>query len=309
MMESGDRLLALAEQRISHGQLDGAIDALRQILSHEPENAAAHALLAAVLIDKKRLHAARHEANLALAADPELELARFVRGRVALAQRQFDEAERQFEHLRSVNPLQASYHREMATVHALRGQDAKVLPLLEQALTLDPQDPSTLADLASYWEQRREYPRAEEYARSALQVDPEHLDAIVVMGRIHLGRGDIDAARAHAAWALGNDPSNTSALLLLAMIKARRSPLIGVWWRYNAWMSGLGSTRAILVLLGAFLAYRLTEITAGAMGHPDAAKVIEWVWLGIVAYTFFGPVLFQRALRKELAEVRLSRDF
>ncbi|HKY93147.1 MAG TPA: tetratricopeptide repeat protein [Nevskiaceae bacterium] len=308
-MDPADRLLALAEQRIAHGQSDGAIDALRQLLGEVPDHAAAHALLAAVLIDKKRLHAARHEAGLALAADPELEFAHFVSGRVALARRQFDEAEERFEHLRSLNPTKPAYHRELATLHTLRGADAKALPLLEQALALDPEDPATLADLASYWEARRDFDRAEGYARAALNVDPEHLDAIVVMGQVHLGRGDLDTARAHAAWALGNDPSHTPALHLLAMIKARRSPVIGIWWRYNAWMSGLGSTRAILVLLGAFLVYRLADITVGAMGHPDAARVIEWVWLGIVAYTFFGPVLFQRALQKELAQVRLSREF
>jgi hypothetical protein len=40
----------------------------------------------------------------------------------------------------------------------------------------------------------------------------------------------------------------------------------------------------------------------------DSASVAIWVvWLSIVVYSFIGPTLFNRALKKELESVRLRR--
>lgn len=63
------------------------------------------------------------------------------------------------------------------------------------------------------------------------------------------------------------------------------------------------------MLLGAFVVYRLTARLAGDLGPPELASAIGFAWLAIVIYTWVGPALFQRALDKELAQVKLSDDF
>jgi hypothetical protein len=74
-------------------------------------------------------------------------------------------------------------------------------------------------------------------------------------------------------------------------------------------MGTLGDQRAILVLLGAFVLYRAGIITAEFYRHENLALYLSFLWMGLVAYTWIGAGLFQAALRRELAGVRLSRDF
>ena len=95
----------------------------------------------------------------------------------------------------------------------------------------------------------------------------------------------------------------------MAGIKARRSPLLGLWWRYSTWMGELGSRRAILLLLAAFAGQRFAGIYAKANELTMTADIIQWTWLALCVYTWVGPALFTRAVKKELAEVRLADTF
>ena len=119
----------------------------------------------------------------------------------------------------------------------------------------------------------------------------------------------MEEAREHAVWALRNHPASQRALHLMAAIKARSSRLLGLWWRYSTWMGTLGDGRAILVLLGAFVLYRVGVVTAEAFGEVEVANYIQFLWLAIVAYTWFGPGLFHQSLKKELETVELDKEF
>jgi hypothetical protein len=55
--------------------------------------------------------------------------------------------------------------------------------------------------------------------------------------------------------------------------------------------------------------YRFGVITADAYGQTDVANYIQFLWLAIVAYTWFGPGLFHNSLKKELQTVKLDKDF
>ncbi len=103
--------------------------------------------------------------------------------------------------------------------------------------------------------------------------------------------------------------SGLGALHLMAAIKARRSFWLGLWWRYSAWMGTLGDGRAILVLLGAFVLYRVGAITAKGFGHENLASYVELLWFCLVAYTWIGPTLFRQSLEKELKTIELKPQF
>ena len=129
------------------------------------------------------------------------------------------------------------------------------------------------------------------------------------MGHVQLRRGRVEEAREHAVWALRGDPRDRTALLLLAAVKTRGNPFLGLWWRFSTWMGSLGDGRAILVLLAGYAAYRIAVISLDEADQKGLASLISLLWLAFAAYTWVGPAIFQRAVRRELAEVRLDKSF
>lgn len=303
------RWLAIAEQQMGQGQLEGAIESLRRVLSLDPDLADAHALLALCLAEKKRLHAAQHESGLALALEPESSLALYASGVILTLQRKFKEAEERLRRLLEQEPTHVGGFRALADLYGLTGRREEQRELLEKALEIDPESPDTLVDLGEWSLAQGDADGAEKRAREALEILPEHHRALVLMGNVLLFRGRIDEARDHAIWALRNDPASRGALHLMASVKARRSFWLGLWWRYSAWMGALGDGRAILVLLAAYVLYSVGVITAETNDQQRLAEYLSFFWLAIVAYTWVGPMLFRRSLEKELATVQLDDEF
>jgi len=308
MREHVERYYRQAYLQWENGHIDGAIETLRRVLSQDPEFAEAHAVLAMCLLQKRRIHAARYEADLALSLEPDLLLAHHAMANILMMLRKFSQAEQHLNLLLDQDPNEALYYRNLAALYELKGQENKMLPLLEKALELQPQEPGTMAELSEYY-LRRDLSKAEAYAHNALQIAADNVDALVAMGHVLLEKKRYDEAREHAVWALRNDPDNASALYLLSAIKAKNNWFLGLWWRYNAWMIGVGSTRAIIVLLLAFIMYRVATIISHDIQREDIASVIQIAWMAIVIYTFVGPALFNKSLKKEMAAIQLSNKF
>ncbi|WP_155296014.1 hypothetical protein [Pseudomonas gelidaquae] len=75
-----------------------------------------------------------------------------------------------------------------------------------------------------------------------------------------------------------------------------------------------GNVALLTLLLGASLERGEHErglklLPADLEQWPDAAQMIDWVWLAFAAYTFAAPQIFRRLLEKELAQVKLSKEF
>jgi hypothetical protein len=92
-------------------------------------------------------------------------------------------------------------------------------------------------------------------------------------------------------------------------VKARTSWFLGLWWRWSTWMNVLGDSREIMVLLGLFLLYRVANQLAHDLDRPGLASALNFVWLAFVAYTWVGPGMFRRMLRRELRDVRLDDEY
>ena len=129
------------------------------------------------------------------------------------------------------------------------------------------------------------------------------------MGWVLLQRGQLDDAREHAAMALRANPADAEALRLLAAYKARQSRFLSLWFRWNMSMSTLGERQKVVVLLVLFIVYRLTTLILEDLGLELAAQIVSYVWLAIVAYSWIGPVLFDRMLRRELEQIRLDPNY
>ncbi|MBX3130489.1 MAG: hypothetical protein KF718_27475 [Polyangiaceae bacterium] len=119
----------------------------------------------------------------------------------------------------------------------------------------------------------------------------------------------VEGAREHALWALRANSDQHGALTLSASIKARQSLWLGLWWRYSAYMGGLGDRRQITVLICAFVFYRLLTSLAEQHGYPMMASGAQFGWLAICVYSWVGPGMFQRAVSRELERVSLRPDY
>ncbi|WP_246357228.1 tetratricopeptide repeat protein [Pyxidicoccus fallax] len=304
-----DGRMSFARAQLQRGDLHGAVRTLRQVLAEDPTLAEAHALLSLVLLKQKRLHAAGYEARESLKLDPHLPLGHYAQASVAVMQGLLKEAEEHLTTLLELEPEVPAWWRLKARIRNLQGRRLERREALLHALRLDAADVDTLVELGDEALERGDLKEAERRAHESLLLSPEHEGGLVLMGHVLLRRGRVEEAHEHAVWALRQDATDAGALGLMAAIQARRSWWLGMWWRFSVWMEMLGTTRATLVLLVAYLLSRVATYAAEDLGSEGGATVVETVWLALVVYSWVAPVLFQRLLRRELAEVRLKAGF
>lgn len=310
MSDAGTRQLwAEAMAALSQGNNRRAIESLRRVLSSEPNDSEAHALLAVCLVDGRRLSAAETEAKLSLAGAPLSPLSHLAMGQVSFARRDFRRAEESFRTVLELEPDESAHHRRLGNLFLAVGRREEAESELQHALELDPADPENLVALGRHRLQTGAVDEAERLAREALTLSPANRDALVLMGAVLLRRGDVEAAREHAIWAIRIDPTDRGALHLLAAIKAKTSWFLGFWWRYNTWCSEVGSKNAAVVLLAAFILYRFLTQFLVDVDQPQGAELVSYAWLGICVYSWVGPGIFVRALQKELQTVHLRKGF
>jgi tetratricopeptide (TPR) repeat protein len=305
-----DQYIERARQQVRQNNTHGAIESLRMALTIDPEHAYAHAWLAICLHDQKRIYAARYEAEQGLLLEPESAFTHYAMASVLTAMRRFNQAESHLRRCIELEPGHAEYWRSYANLNNLWGKDKDVLPMLEKARDMDPDDPDIWADMARYhYFQKSNLALAEQCARNALQLQADHLNSLVMMGFILLHQGQIEAARDHALWALRQDPSDEFALNLFCSIKARKSLFLGLWWRINKFVGAGTITRMVLILIGSFAVYRFAVMLLGDYGHADMQTALKFAWLGLCIYTWVGPQVFARQLQKELKTVKLDSRY
>jgi len=298
-----------AVRRLEAGDPQGAIELFKKVLGHDPNDASVHALLALTLLSTKRLHAAELEAGLALQLEPMSGLALTAAARVAIARNQLSRAGELAARAVAADPEDAAPLRIQATLSTMRGQPDVAVKLLRRARGIEPENTHVLGDLAELLLGMGKVEEAEEVARDALSIEAAHADSLVVMGHVFLKRGDLDAAHDQAVWVLSHNPDHEGALHLIAAIKARRNPVLGLWWRYHTWMSELGQTGVVVVLLGAYFVYRVVALATEDLGYEQLSNGVEVAWLGICAFTWFGPAIFRRMVNREVGRVELDPEF
>ena len=302
-------LMQRAQRLYDNGQVDASIDLLTRLLGEQPDDADAHALLALCLVRRKRLHAARSEASQAAMLDPESAFAHLAQGVVLTASRDFRQAEEHLQNALALEPEFSYAHVALSRLYDLWGQPRQAAEHATRACELAP-------DASGHWAhrgwlawQRGDRQQAVADAHTALRLDPEDVSAIVLLGQYELAAGNVDTAREHAAWALQNDPTDEAALALLCGIKARTSVALGAWWRFQTYVAAGSNRRALLMLVGLFLLYRVLLLVLDDAGLPTWGTAVTVAWMGFCVYTWFAPTLFWKSVRRELESVRLRPDF
>lgn len=302
-------LLEQAEVQRRLGNHRGATDLLQRALALDPDHARAHAALAFTLLGARRLPAAVIEMRAALHADGNDPYIHYVAAAVLRAQRKLEDAWAHCLIALEEPGADAATHVLGARIRVLQGDRARARELLAEALAVDAAHPGALTALAQLELDAGDLAAATEHIGQALKAEPADRDAHTVAGFIDLARGDAEAAERHARFVLDQDATDQGGLELWTAVKARRSKLLGVWWRWNTWISLRDDNRQVALLIGTFIAVRIAIILTEELGYDAIARVLSLGWLGFCAYTWFAPELFRKWLKQELGSVRLDPDY
>lgn len=232
-----------------------------------------------------------------------------VLGRALIAHRKFKDALQELEQARALDPSEESTLLALAMLHGLADRRDEQRAMIEQARALEPESVEAICAAGELELERGRVDEARVLARDALELSPDDREALVLMGSVLLREGKVEDAREHAIWALQSNASDAGALRLLTAIKVRTSFWLGLWFRYNTWLVERGTNGTVAVLVGMYVLYRLSEQLLKDAGHSGMSELLSLAWLGVCVYTWVGPGMFQRALDKELATVKLRPDF
>lgn len=145
----------------------------RAVLSEEPENSAAHRMLALSLLYQSKFQAALQEAQEAARLDPQNSYSHYVVSLVLDDLKQFREAERAIDIAKKLSPSVASYHTHDAYLALQQGLYKEAIDKATLSLGLDPQNDQAVRVLALATANDGNQKRAEEIAAQALEIAPE----------------------------------------------------------------------------------------------------------------------------------------
>ncbi len=302
LMEQADVQRRLANHK-------GAIELLQKALAIDPTHPRAHAALANCLLAARRLPGAGIEIRSALALDGNDPWIHYIAAHVLAAERKLNDAWAHALIALEEAHADAAMHVIAAEIQVLMGNPTRARELLLEALELEADDCDALTELARLELHEGNRAKAGELIEQALKADPADRDAHVVAGHVALAAGDVDGAERHARFVLNQEATHEGGMRLFTAVKARRSWLLGVWWRWNSYISLRGDHKQIAMLIGSFVLVRIAIIVTDELGYELLAKALGYLWLGFCAYTWFAPELFRAWLKQELGTVSLDPDY
>ncbi len=299
-----------AQRLMQIGRWAEAADKLRLCLADDPEQAAAHGMLALCLGRLDDHVQALREADLAVRHAPDSATMHWVRGAVLAGDARHAEAERSAREALRLDPEDADHHHLLASCLMARDQAPAALEVVEAGLRVDPEH-GGLDDLrVTLLTRLGRTAEAEVGIQAALARDPDDPEHHVNIGFSRLRAGDAQAAATHFAEALRLQPDNENARRgLVEALKAR----FLLYRLFLAWVFALTRLQPATrwaVILGGWLLQRV----AGRLGEihpawspwltPVVWSYIAFVFLTWTATPFFSLLLFAHPLGRHALDRR-----
>ena len=300
---TADRITAhiqLGHDMIASHSPAKAIEQFRAALSLDPENAEAHAWMGLALSEERRFDAALHEADLALASEPNNSLYVFIKGLIYAASDSWKEAEKQFSQAIEMMPHVANYHAHLA--QALYHQEKKkpAAEAAELALSLDPEDETALLYLGFCQLDANKMGDAQQQLQRALELDPDSTSAHNAIGLYYLQNKQNDKALYHIREALRLNPDNAAAQHNLVLAMGAKNWFYGLFWKWSLFLSRFSSSGQIAVIIGAWAFMQALKFVGRA--NPElqpAVAVIGICYFLFCIYTWTAPALFRWWLKRK----------
>jgi len=286
-----------------------AIQLLKELLGEDPNHAEYHSLLAACLLQDKRLHAAEYELGLALKIDPQMPFLYLLQSNILVFKNKFKQALAACDQALALAPEFIDALLKKAEILLLLNQYAEARSCLDQAARISPDNLAVTLAYADFHLTNGDIKNAETFALEALHQDAQNETANVLMGKIRLTQGNIQEAEYHAKFVILNNPNSEQGLALFSNIKARTNWFLGLWWRLNNKLANSTQFKQITYLICAYLFFNLLSQIVEDMGHKSLSDMIGYAWLGLVVYSWVAIPIYIKMLKKELDNFQFNRDF
>jgi len=170
---------------------DNAEATLEDVFKVNPNHPEAHAVMAAVQIEKSYdLAAVRHHLQKALAVNPKNLRALMVRASVEIDQNQWDDARKTLDEVFAVNPQNVEAHAMLATIHWLRDDKAAYDAEKARVFQINPAYAELYRIVARSAVREHRYVEGVELEKEAVKLRPDYWEAMsgVGLGYLRLGQ-------------------------------------------------------------------------------------------------------------------------
>ncbi|MDX8385396.1 MAG: sulfotransferase [Gallionella sp.] len=196
-----------------------ALSALTKGAALLPDDAEAHANLAAAFRNAGMLEKALESSNNALRIKPDLVHVHNNLGLIHKDMERFDEAVKCFEKAVKINPNLIQAHINLGGVLRVQEKLSAAKSSFQRALKLQPSSVIALTSLASVFDLMGDAESAKECCQRALSIEPGNCEALIALGVMHIESGDMSSAEKLLREVLQLQPENLEALGVLVEVK------------------------------------------------------------------------------------------
>ncbi len=276
-------MLEKARILVDQSRYGDAEKEIARVLVEEPENDAAHALLARIKIDQGKAGEALEPIIRALQLNPEEEYYLYLK---AFAHYKLDQHQATMELLQDaigMNPYMPAYYALFAYVLIDERRFAEALQKANEGLQVDAEDIGCLNARSRALNKMGKVDDAIATMQDSLAVDPENDFTHVTVAWNFLEKGQHRQAAHHFKEALRINPANVTARNgLKEALKSRIAPYR--WFlQYGIWLSNKGRAARIGFTVGLYICFRLAALLGSVVGPP---------WSYLVGFIIIAYLLF-----------------
>ena len=275
-------ILQRVELLIRQSRFPEAEQVLQTYLTDYPDDAHAQFYMASVQLHLGNKKSARQLTETLLEREPEAFPILALAVEVEMADQHYDRAEDFAEELTARHPQYAESFVKLSAVKLARRNYDEALDAARLALQLDPENVNAL-NLKIMVGGLLGNPDTQTTIEEALQVDPQSASTIANHGMQLLRDGKVDEALERLKYALSLDPTNGIARYAMTQaLKARFWPY-RMFLKYGEFSARLSGRSSWMILIGAYLLYRFLARLARD-NEALAPFLMPLVWL--IAFLF-----------------------
>jgi len=306
MDPSYQRALLLHQQR----RYEDAERELKQVLSGDPHNAEAHAMLGLCMAHRNAYVEASAEADAAVGLAPDLPFAHYAKAAVLLQRDRYDEAAAAIHEALRLNSFSADYYEMQGRIRFAQRRWRDTLESAENGLAIEADHAgcSNLRAMALTKLGRNE--EAGAALGESLSRDPHNAVTHANQGWTYLHQGEHKKALEHFREALRIDPELDWARAGMVEALKARHLIYRIMLRYFLWMGRLGRQVQWGIVIGLYVGYQV--VLRAARADPKLAPFLYplvILYIVFVYLTWTASPLFNLLLRvNRFGRYALSRQ-